>query len=303
MEERYLSPKEAAEILSVKKTTVYDMIKQGRLKAAKIGKQFRICESDVLALVNGGTRPEPEAPRPQELARAGGEVLLCGQDMLLDSICARVNAAEGAQRVRRAYLGSYNGLYALYQGNADLATAHLWDSETDSYNLPFVKKILPGMDVQVYHIVNRPIGIYTAPGNPKHITSIEDFARPEVRIVNREKGSGIRVLTDSLLLQRGIDPGAVQGYGQVCNSHAAVAAAVAQGTADCAFGDARTVLGMPEVEFQFFKYEQYDLIVPASALSSPVVGRVIDVLGSPALRLETEALGGYDPKDMGKRLL
>ena len=58
--------------------------------------------------------------------------------------------------------------------------------------------------MQVYHIVNRPIGIYTAPGNPKGITCVEDFAREDVRMVNREKGSGIRVLTDSLFLRAGL---------------------------------------------------------------------------------------------------
>ena len=187
MEEKYIAPKDAAEILVVKKTTVYDMIKQGRLKAVKIGKQFRIRESDVLALVGDS---------PQDPGAAGQEsLLLCGQDMLLDHLCARVNAAEGYQAVSRSYLGSYNGLFALYQGQANFATAHLWDWDTDQYNLPCVPTMLPGMEEQVYHIVNRPIGIYTAPGNPKGITCVEDFAREDVRMVNREKGSGIRVLT------------------------------------------------------------------------------------------------------------
>ena len=111
MEEKYIAPKDAAEILVVKKTTVYDMIKQGRLKAVKIGKQFRIRESDVLALVGDS---------PQDPGAAGQEsLLLCGQDMLLDHLCARVNAAEGYQAVSRSYLGSYNGLFALYQGQAN----------------------------------------------------------------------------------------------------------------------------------------------------------------------------------------
>ena len=93
MEEKYIAPKDAAEILVVKKTTVYDMIKQGRLKAVKIGKQFRIRESDVLALVGDS---------PQDPGAAGQEsLLLCGQDMLLDHLCARVNAAEGYQAVSR----------------------------------------------------------------------------------------------------------------------------------------------------------------------------------------------------------
>ena len=295
MEEKYIAHKDAAEILVVKKTTVYDMIKQGRLKAVKIGKQFRIRESDVLALVGDS---------PQDPGAAGQEsLLLCGQDMLLDHLCARVNAAEGYQAVSRSYLGSYNGLFALYQGQANFATAHLWDWETDQYNLPFVPKMLPGMEVQVYHIVNRPIGIYTAPGNPKGITCVEDFAREDVRMVNREKGSGIRVLTDSLFLRAGLSAAEINGYDCIEHSHMAAAAAVARGEADCAVGNERSVLGSREVDFLPLRYEQYDLIVPISELGRPVVQRVLEVLRSDALRMETAALGGYDVTDMGKRLL
>ena len=297
MEEKYLSPKDAAEILSVKKTTVYDMIKQGRLKAVKIGKQFRIREADVLALMGGA--PEEEA---SSQIRAS-EIILCGQDMLLDNLCARVNASEGYQAVGRSYRGSYNAIFALYQGQANLATAHLWDRETDSYNLPYVTKMLPGMDVQVYHIVNRSVGIYTAPGNPKEIQSILDFGREDVRMINREKGSGIRVLTDSLFLQHHMDIRKIRGYDQVGHSHMAVAQAVAAGQADCAFGNARSVLGYDEVDFLPVKYEQYDLIVPTVELEHPIVQKLLAVLRSDAMRMETEALGGYDVTDMGKRLL
>ena len=223
--------------------------------------------------------------------------------MLLDNLCARVNAIRGYQAVGRSYRGSYNAIFSLYQGQANLATAHLWDWETDSYNLPFIPKMLPGMETQVYHIVNRSIGIYTAPGNPKGIRSIADFARDDVRMINREKGSGIRVLTDSLFLRSHIDVRTVHGYEQVGHSHMAVAQAVAQGQADCAYGNARSVLGFDHVEFLPVKYEQYDLIVPAIELEHPVVQELLSVLCSDAMRMETEALGGYDVTDMGKRLL
>ena len=302
MEEKYLAPKDAAEILAVKKTTVYDMIKQGRLRAVKIGKQFRIREADVLAMVRGAAAQGGNA-LPVEPSSGGAEIVLCGQDMLLDNLCARVNAAEGYQAVRRSYKGSYNAIFALYQGQVNLATAHLWDWETNTYNLPFVTKMLPGMEAQVYHIVNRSVGIYTAPGNPKGIHSILDFAREDVHMVNREKGSGIRVLTDSLFLQHHIDIGAVHGYDHVETSHMAAAAAIARGEGDCAFGNARSVLGSAAVDFLPVKYEQYDLIVPVAELEKDVVRRLLEVLGSEAMRLETEALGGYDVTDMGKRLL
>ena len=72
---------------------------------------------------------------------------------------------------------------------------------------------------------------------------------------------------------------------------------------DCAVGNERSVLGSREVDFLPLRYEQYDLIVPISELGRPVVQRVLEVLRSDALRMETAALGGYDVTDMGKRLL
>lgn len=153
---------------------------------------------------------------------------------------------KGIRRLAGRTLAVTNGLFALYQGQANFATAICGDWETDQYNLPFVPKMLPGMEVQVYHIVNRPIGIYTAPGNPKGITCVEDFAREDVRMVNREKGSGIRVLTDSLFLRAGLSAAEINGYDCIEHSHMAAAAAVARGEADCAVGNERSVLG-PEV--------------------------------------------------------
>lgn len=303
MEEKYLAPKDAAEILRVKKTTVYDMIKQGRLKAVKIGKQFRIRESDVLGMMGAGAENKEDHTAHVREAAAGESIVLCGQDMLLDNLCARVNAIHGFQAVSRSYRGSYNAIFSLYQGEANLATAHLWDRESDRYNLPFVAKMLPGMEVEVYHIVNRLVGIYVAPGNPKGILSIADFARDDVRMVNREKGSGIRVLTDSLFLDAGVSADEVNGYETVVHSHMAAAGAVSNGAADCAFGNARSVLGAKNVEFLPVKYEQYDLIVPKAELKNPIVQTLLDVLASDAMRMETEALGGYDTKDMGKQLL
>ena len=122
-------------------------------------------------------------------------------------------------------------------------------------------------------------------------------------MIHRVKGSGIRILTDSLFLQNGMDIRKIHGYDQVGHSHIAVAQAVAGGQADCAFGNARSVLGYDGVEFLPVKYEQYDLIVPVIELEHPIVQRLLSVLRSDAMRMETAALGGYDVTDMGKRLL
>lgn len=298
MAERYLTAQEVADLLKIKKNTVYDMIKKGSLRAVKVGKQFRVAENEVRAVL-GQAAPAAPAYQPP----AGGErFIVCGQDALLDLLCDSANQALGEPFFFRSYMGSYNGLHAMYQGQADAATAHLWDMETDTYNLPFVGKLLPGERVAVYHLVGRTVGIYTAAGNPKGITSIEDFARPDVTTVSREKGSGIRVLTDSLFARAGIAPRTVHGYETVVGSHLAAAAAVAGGQADCAVGNQKAALQTPAVEFVPLRVERYDLVLRQDDLERPQVRTLLTVLRSPEFRAALDALGGYDTAELGKRL-
>lgn len=299
MAERYLTAQEVADLLKIKKNTVYDMIKKGSLRAVKVGKQFRVAESNVRAVL-GQCAP---AARAGYQPPAGGErFVVCGQDALLDLLCGSANTALGEPFFFRSHMGSYNGLHAMYQGQADAATAHLWDMETDTYNLPFIPKLLPGERVAVFHLVGRTVGIYVAAGNPKGIVQIEDFARPDVTMVSREKGSGIRVLADSLFARAGIAPRAVHGYETVAGSHLAAAACVAGGQADCALGNQKAALQTPAVDFLPLRVEQYDLVLRQDDLERPQVGTLLGVLRSSEFRAALDALGGYDTRDLGKQL-
>lgn len=294
MAEHYLTAQEVADLLKIKKNTVYDMIKKGSLQAVKVGKQFRVAEREVRAVLGASAAYRPDA--------SGERFIVCGQDVLLDMLCDSANRALGEPFFFRSHMGSYNGLHAMYQGQADAATAHLWDMETDTYNLPFISKLLPGERVKAYHLVGRTVGLYVASGNPKNITCIEDFARPDVTVVSREKGSGIRVLTDSLLIRAGILPRAVRGYGTVVGSHLAAAAAVAGGQADCAAGNQKAALQTPAVDFLPLRVEQYDLVLRQDDLERPQVQTLLHVLRSDGFRAALDALGGYDTANIGKEL-
>ena len=184
-----------------------------------------------------------------------------------------------------------------------VATTHLWDMETDTYNIPFIKALLPGEDIYLYHIANRPVGIYVQKGNPKNITGIEDLVKDDVTMVNRERGSGIRVLTDSLMKAAGIDPENVAGYGRTVNSHLAAAALVAKGGADCAWGTQSIAMQFPNIDFLFVKQEQYDLAVRKSDLKRPEIAQMVKIIQSDDFKEQVSALQTYDVTDMGKRIL
>ncbi len=313
MNKKLISPKEAASILKVKQNTIYDMIKKNRLPATKVGKQFRIWESDVYALLD----PAPPSSTPAledtittidqdvkttDAANSSNNIIVCGQDLIIDMLSSAVNQRIQGTQFIRSYQGSYNGLYSMYKRNVTVATTHLWDMETDTYNIPFIKSLLPGEEVCLYHIVDRPVGIYVQKGNPKKITGIEDLARDDVSMVNRERGSGIRVLTDSLIKSARIKPESVNGYSRTVNSHLAAAALISKGGADCAWGTKGIAAQIPNIDFIFIKNEKYDLAVRKSDLDRPEIDQMIKIIQSNEFKEQVSALQAYDVTDMGKRI-
>ena len=154
MSDDLFTAQEAADFLKVKKTTVYELVKRGDLPSTKIGKQLRIPRA-ALEGMTGAAHSQPSAKPPlREGGRAG--VILCGQDSSLDLIANQVTASAGnGAVVLRSHAGSYNSLTMLYHGKVDLATAHLWDEKSGTYNLPYIEKLLPGIEVTVVRLFGR----------------------------------------------------------------------------------------------------------------------------------------------------
>lgn len=309
MEERFYSPQEVADVLKLKKTTVYEMIKRGELNAVKMGKQFRISQSDLLKYTNKD-KVEIEKEEPIDITvkehKATAEFqkyIVSGQDIVLDMLCSAVNSIIGSPRFLRSYEGSYNGLLSLYNEEVQIASSHLWDINSDTYNLPFIKAMLPGENISVYRILKREVFIYTQKGNPKGIQSIEDFARDDITIINRERGSGMRVLIDALLAQKGISYEKVKGYNRISNSHLAAASIIARGGADCSIGTAAATYQYQNIDKVFLKNEEYDLVIRKSDESKPEIKLFIQVLCSKSFKEEVDAMGLYDTTQMGNKLM
>lgn len=328
MEEKLLTAKEAAEILKVRKNTVYDMIKRGDLRASKLGKQLRIRQEDLEFYIQYGSQAkgisdkkiqqinniekveferntqnsiEKNVMANPNFGQAGmcDQIIICGQDMILDLLANRLNQCI-EENVFRSYKGSYNGLYAMYQGEVNVATAHLWHGKTNSYNIPYISSMLPGTDVVVIHLLKRKQGFYVKKGNPKGIRSFEDLRRLDITIVNREPGSGVRVLIDEKLRQAGISTQEVNGYDRIVNSHLEAAAAVNRGEADVAVGSEKHSLSVPGIDFLFIQDESYDMVIRKEDFNRKPYQKMIEIIRSEEYQKEVAGLGGYDVKDMGK---
>lgn len=192
---------------------------------------------------------------------------------------------------------SLAGLEAVGRGEAHLAGTHLRDPHTGEYNLPFATRLL-GHDVRLVTFAVWEQGLMLAPSNPKGIHGVADLARPDIRLANREAGSGARALLDAELDRAGLQAEGIVGYSAVVRSHLAAAEAVAAGLADTAVGvrAAAQALGL---DFVPLARERYDLAIPARHLELPPVQAMLETMTSRLFRLEVEALGGYDVSPMG----
>ncbi len=217
-------------------------------------------------------------------------------DMTLDLLAQFL--AERDRRLASANVGSLGGLVALRRGHAHLAGSHLLDPESGEYNLPYLRRYLPGVPVRVVALVKREQGLIVRKGNPKGVRGLEDLTRPDVRFVNRQRGAGTRVLLDYHLNLRGIAGEQIQGYNQEEYTHLAVAAAVASGRADCGLGIAAAAHALGLDFIPLFE-ERYDLIIPQVHAADGLLAPLFDVLSDRTFRDAVSSLPGYNVEIMG----
>jgi putative molybdopterin biosynthesis protein len=218
-------------------------------------------------------------------------VVLSGSHDLLLDILEDEMRQQGFTLIASA-VGSLGGLFSLRDGTAHLATSHLLDAESGEYNTPFVERFLSGREVRRVSAVFREQGLMVLPGNPKDVSGWKDLGRPDVSFVNRQKGSGSRVLLDVRLAGAGVAPGEVRGYGREEYTHWAVAMAVQSGLADTGLGirSAATTMGL---DFVPLEEEEFDFLIPGEHLANPGIEALQAILSSEGFRRRVVELGGY----------
>ncbi|WP_038057413.1 molybdopterin biosynthesis protein [Thermodesulfobacterium hydrogeniphilum] len=199
-----------------------------------------------------------------------------------------------------AHVGSMGGLIAIKKREAHIAGTHLLDEITGEYNIPFIKKLLPEKKVVLINLVYRTQGFIIKKGNPKNIKSFEDLIRKDVIFINRQSGSGTRLLLDKHLRELGIDPIKIKGYENEEYTHMGVAQAVLSGRADVGLGiyAAAKALGL---DFIPLTEERYDILIPKEFLDLEIIKAFLDIIRNDNdFRNMVIKLGGYDIRDMGK---
>lgn len=223
-------------------------------------------------------------------------------DLTLDLIGQYLAGAD--RKFISSNIGSQGGLIALKRGEAHLAGCHLLDSESGEYNISYLEQYLSGMSLRLVGLVGREQGLLVKKGNPMGLKCLEDLTQenPKVYFINRQRGSGTRVLLDYHLDQSGIARELIRGYNQEEYTHLGVAAAIASGRADCGLG-IKAAAQTLDLEFIPLFQERYDLVIPGEHIKSGLLAPLFDLLNNPNFQNSVKNMPGYDVTVMGKVIL
>ena len=315
--EESLTALEVAELLKITKNTVYELVKRGELPGYKVGKKLRIDKTDVESYINNQKvmksnnnqfkvlKDEPNKEENLSNIRnleSPNDIIISGQDVILDVLAEKITEKTSDVRVLRSNVGSYASLYDLYNDKISISSAHLWDGDTNEYNTSFVRAMVPGIPCVVINLAYRNVGFYVAKGNPYKINTWKDLTKHNISMINREKGSGIRILLDEKIRLNNIDSEKINGYNIEKQSHAAVARSIARCEGDVGLGNEKVASQLSEIDFIPLQEERYDLVIKVSDLKYPIYKMIIDTIQSEEFKKEIEVLGGYNLKDIGKIL-
>jgi len=220
-------------------------------------------------------------------------------DPIIELLCEFLSYLPSKHFLSASFKGSIDGLIALYQKEAEITGIHLWDSNSNEYNIPFVKLLFPFEPLTVVNLVQRTQGWIVPAGNPLNFNSWADISRKEVRLVNRQRGSGTRLRLDQYLSEQSISSAQIQGYDKEETTHLGVAMKIAGGEGNAGIGVQASAQKMGLDFIPLFK-ERYDLVVLQETTLRPEWQQIFTVLNSTSFHRAIEQQIGYDASLTGQ---
>jgi putative molybdopterin biosynthesis protein len=301
MSEEMMSTKDVAQYLGVHEKQVYALVKAKRIPSTKITGKWVFPKKLIDEWIETHAKQGLEKAR-EKSAPLGRALLACGSnDPILDMLQTAIKRTYPEFLILSANTGSTEGLKALNKGYTDLAWSHLLDPKSGQYNIPFLPTYLPDLKAVVVNLFHRDLGLIMAPKNPFHIKGFADLGKKGVRLVNRQKGSGTRVLLDHHLKQAKVPASEIQGYDREVYTHFEVGLSILskEGNAGVATIAVAKLLGLPFIPVA---KESFDMILEQKTFFHKGIQAFIEVLNSREFRQRVEPIGAYDFKDSGKVL-
>jgi molybdate-binding protein len=195
-------------------------------------------------------------------------------------------------------VGSLDGLVNLRQGFCQMSGSHLLD-ESGEYNTPFVRHIFPDHDMEIITLAHRTQGLIVARGNPNGIKKLIDIAKPGIRFVNRNVGSGTRLWLDSELRKLKIPIDTIHGYDISVKTHTEAAMLIGTNRADVSLG-LQAAAHQHGLDFLPLFEERYDLVLPRE--NETILSPLLNYLQTASFRSQLNMLTGYNSARSGEQI-
>jgi excisionase family DNA binding protein len=302
MPETLLNTREVAAYLQINEKQVYRLIHRGSIPCTRVTGKWLFPQSLVEAWVQRNARAKTlDASGPASVTERSGfdrGLLVAGSnDLMLDWLFARFRQQHPEYLIYATNLGSFGGLEAMQQGKAHVALAHLREPQTGEYNLPFLAQYFSLDAVVGVALWHRRTGFLQRPGQPA-VRSFSDLRRKGVRFVNRQRGSGIRLLIDQGLQEAQVKATQVKGYDTEVWTHWEVGTRILRNQADVGVA-AESVARLLGLDFRALVEERFDLIVLKDYYFAKPVQALLGVVTAGELRARALELGGYDLRNTG----
>ena len=294
-----MNTKEVARYLDIHEKQVYLLIKAGKIPCTRVTGKWIFPVKLIDEWIRGSAQSSLKQVR-KKVSRMEGALLAAGSnDPVLDMLLTAIRKDHPDFNIFSANTGSVGGLHALNKGLTDIAFSHLYDPRTNDYNIPYLKKYCPDQHPVVVNMFYREIGFLTAKSATRVFKGWNSLPGGRVRYINRQKGSGIRILLDRELKEKGLSGKNIKGFENEVYTHFEVGLAVASGEADVGIASA-AVAKILDLNFKPLTSERFDMILDKDTFFQPVIQTFIETLKSEAFKNRVGKIGNYNFRDAGR---
>jgi putative molybdopterin biosynthesis protein len=301
MSEELMNTKEVAQYLDIHEKQVYGLIKAGRIPCTRVTGKWIFPKKMIDEWIDSDAKSGIKQARKKSSEISGALLASGSNDPIMDMLLTATKISHPDFYIFSANTGSINGLNTLNLGLTDIALSHLFDPESGQYNIPYLSKYLPDINPVVVNLFHRELGFLIQPDKASQIKGFESLISKKIRFINRQFGSGTRLLLDYHLQKLGIAADQIDGYEKEVYTHFEVGLSIVSGEAQVGIASA-AIAKLLGLVFKPITSECFDMILDQSTYFQPGVQSFIEELKTEAFRNRVEKIGGYDFRDSGKIL-
>jgi putative molybdopterin biosynthesis protein len=301
MSSELMNTKEVAEYLDIHEKQVYLLIKAGKIPCTRVTGKWIFPVKLIDEWIRNSAHDGLQQARKRINSIEGALLAAGSNDPVLDMLLTAIKKDHPDFNIFSANTGSVNGLTALNSGLTDIAFSHLFDPQTGDYNTPYLKQYVPDSSPVVVNLFYRQIGFLIAKCKSDIFQGWESLTHKNIQFVNRQKGSGTRILLDHELKSRGIAGVDISGYDNEVYTHFEVGLSLISGEADVGIASA-AVAKILDLNFQPLVSERFDMILDKDIFFQPAIQAFIETLQSDQFKNRVEKIGNYNFKDTGRIL-